>query len=297
MTQTPAAPTHDSPGPERAAVVWHARARRVASVLLVAIVALTAYYVTRFFTGPDPYRPFTLLGVGFVPYLAVLLVAAVAAGAFALALRVNEFDRLLELSCAGLAIGVAFGGTIDDWLILQNPVPGPPSGSAYAPLLLDYVILGLLLGGGLLLARRKRALPAVGGADATQSGLVAMVTCAALAAALMTIFMGPRLMHTLRGQVYFTVGGAFFFATAMARSFTGVRNLFWYLPAPFLVGIVGVLLAAARPALGDPYDRVNVIPAWALVRPLPVEMVAVGLFGILWSLRAQRAISDATRSG
>ena len=62
------------------------------------------------------------------------------------------------------------------------------------------------------------------------------------------------------------------------------------------VGLIGVVVAALKPGLGPGYEQINIIPAWGLVRPLPVEMVAVGCVAILLTLRtAQRLSSEEDR--
>ena len=106
------------------------------------------------------------------------------------------------------------------------------------------------------------------------------------------ILSGPRVGHTYRGQVYFAVALAFVIAVLVARRVTGARGIIWYLPGPLVVGIVGVLLAAVRPGLGAGYESINIIPAWGLVRPLPIEMVSVGVAAILLTLRAATRLSS-----
>ena len=118
-----------------------------------------------------------------------------------------------------------------------------------------------------------------------------------IAAVLVLILVGPRVGHTYRGQVYFAVAVGFIVAVLVARRVTGVRGIIWYLPGPLLVGLLGVLLAAWRPGLGAGYEHINVIPAWGLVRPLPVEMVGVGLVAILLTLRAATRLSSEQDRG
>jgi hypothetical protein len=77
----------------------------------------------------------------------------------------------------------------------------------------------------------------------------------------------------------------------------GARGLIWYLPGPFVVGVIGALVAAWRPGLGPAYENVNVIPAWGLVRPLPVEMVSVGLVATILACRMMSRVSSGKDQG
>ena len=90
---------------------------------------------------------------------------------------------------------------------------------------------------------------------------------------------------------YFAVALGFVAGTYVARRFLQVSDPIWYWPAPILLGVIGVLGAGLDPALRLPeeYSHSDTIPAWALVRPLPVEMVGVGLLVTLWLLRRPTA--------
>lgn len=256
-------------------------------------------------------RPLTVLvgdgGIGAALVVLVLLLVGAFAGGF-ISGRRDATQGLLVVGFA-LALWVYPAGTIDNWLIIRNPTAGPPTGAAYWPLLAEYfywtvaVVAVLALGvwrrpAGA--ADRKATWRAELGLDpspvALRDGITALVVTVAVAVVLMLILSGPRVGHTFRGQVYFSVAVALLVAVIVARRVTGVRGAAWYLASPLIVGLIGVILAAVKPGLGAGYEKINVIPAWGLVRPLPVEMVAVGSVAILLTLRtAQRLSSEEDR--
>jgi hypothetical protein len=213
----------------------------------------------------------------------------------------------------GLALWAWPAGTMDDWLILRNPTVGPPTGGPYWPLLAEYfywavVVLALLALTGGHQARAdsgkagSRAGPfGVLGLDTTpaalRDGIVTLIVTVMSAGVLILVLTGPRVGHTYRGQVYFAVGLAFIVAVMIAWRVGGARGLIWYLPGPFVVGVIGALVAAWRPGLGPAYENVNVIPAWGLVRPLPVEMVSVGLVATILACRMMSRVSSGKDQG
>lgn len=194
----------------------------------------------------------------------------------------------LSAVCLGLAFWAMPGGTIDDWLIAANAVPGAGRAAPYLALLSEYGLWVLVLAvvihmTGLLAARpapRADANPGWFGAAAA-TAIAAVVALAALWA-----LMGPAASITRRGQVYFVVFLGFFGGVLAGRMATHVRTPLPYLLAVPIVGVIGLLFAAARPVLPPPYQAVNSYPVWGPARPLPVEMMSLGVLGVLWALRS-----------
>lgn len=282
--------------------------------MLVALLWAALHYVldaTVLARGLD--RPVVVLigdgGVAAAGLVLVLLLLGGLLGAL-LSRRQGGVQGLVVVGLA-LALWAWQGGTMDDWLELSNPVPGPPTGAAYRPLLVEYVYWAVVVVAVFLLT--EWLMRSSGGAQTRHgqkktdgrgqsgtnvgSGIVALIVAAAAAAALLFVLTGPRLGHTYRGQVYFAVAVAFAVGVLIARRVTAVRAYIWYLPAPIIVGIVGVLLATAKPALGAGYENINVIPAWGLVRPLPIQMVSVGLLAVTLTSRAAKRLSSEEDRG
>jgi hypothetical protein len=202
----------------------------------------------------------------------------------------------------GLALWAAAGGDMDDWLIDSEPSPGPGRGAPYLRLLVEYVPLLLITVGVALIGRiampGSRSANAAGWTGALRDalnlsrpatwrdGVLALVTCAAIAGAAMIVLMGPAIAHTRCGQVYFAVAVSFWAAVKLTRRISRARHPACYWLAPFPVGIAGLLIAAYQPTLPGGYNAINAIPSSALARPLPVELVAVGVASVIWTLRA-----------
>lgn len=256
--------------------------------------------------------PVVFLGDGgFLAGVVVLvLLAAGALVGMLLTARRDAAQALLVVGL-GLALWAWPGGTADDWLKLRNPAAGPPTGAAYWPLLAEYIywavvvavvlVLGGWLGRRLASGSSSASWRSAVGLDPSPTGLrdgiTALIVTVAVATTLVLILTGPRVEHTYRGQVYFAVAVGFIVAVLAARRVSGARGIAWYLPGPLIVGVIGVLLAVWKPALGAGYENINVIPAWGLVRPLPVEMIAVGLVATLLTLRAATRLSSEQRQG
>jgi len=101
----------------------------------------------------------------------------------------------------------------------------------------------------------------------------------------MTLLCGPRVGATLRGQVYFAAAVAPIGGVFAGHYLTNVRDYAWYWPVPILVGVIGLFVAMASPALPAPYTQINVLPAWGAARPLPIEMIGLGFIGVHWMVR------------
>jgi hypothetical protein len=242
---------------------------------------------------------------GIVAAVTVLILLAVGALIGTLLCSRREGAQGLLVVGLALALWASPGGTMDDWLKMRNTTAGPPTGAAYVPLLAEYAYWAIVTAAVFVLTGRQRRSAEDAGvspnerrksplASATElrDGITALIVTAVVAAVLMFILTGPRVGHTYRGQVYFAVAVACIVGTLAARRVSGVRRFTWYLPTPWLIGIIGVWLAAIRPGLGAGYENINVIPAWGLVRPLPIEMVGVGLVAIVLTLRAANRLSS-----
>ncbi|MFQ5805286.1 MAG: hypothetical protein ACE5I3_02420 [Phycisphaerae bacterium] len=295
--------------PRRSA--WAGKLGLAAAVALLWVAFHYVVDATVLARGLD--RPVVVLvGDGGVLAAAVVLVL-VLAGALVgglLSGRGNDVQGLLTVGLA-LALWAWPGGTMDDWLKMKNQTAGPPTGSAYWPLLAEYVYWTVVVAAVLALAtwrsrssdkarsranwRRALGLDLTPGA--LRDGITGLILTVAIAATLVLILSGPRVGHTYRGQAYFAVALAFVVAVLIARRLTGARGVIWYLPGPLIVGILGVLLAAWKPGVGAGYENINVIPAWGLVRPLPVQMVSVGLVAILLTLRTATRLSSDENQG
>lgn len=275
-------------------------ALRVRFWLSAAALWALLYYVV----GPLGYpigvdRPLVLTG-SFVGAVA-LSVVVIAAAAAMRALAGFSPSRTLMALCVALAVWNLPRGTIDDWLLLHNVVVGPATAGPYLRLFPDYVFLGLLFAAAACAAGVLREIapvtPNSGASSAVRpgdrQGWLALLTTAALAAALLTVLNGPFAGATLRGQVYFAALVSFYAAVFAAQRLLGAQRSLWYWPAPLLVGLGGLAWAAMRPGVGGVYAHLNNIPASGLVRAMPVEMMAVGLAGVLLALRgAAPAPSD-----
>lgn len=253
------------------------------------------------------------------PWLVASAVAIVLwVGAYVGTLVSGAGRREQGLIVAGLALAAwATGnGTMDDWLELATAgqVVGSPSSAAYWPLVGEYIFFAVVMAGAAIAG--SFAVPVAGGRDAAPGaerirgvlglegearkpirGPFALLTTTIVIAVLMLVLTGPAVGHTLRGQVYFAVTVACALGVFVATRLVRTRHPIWYWPAPILAGLVGALVAALKPDLFLPseYDQLNSIPAWGLVRPLPVEMVGVGVAITLWTLRATATAAQSDR--
>jgi hypothetical protein len=294
-----------SEGSKIAAHSWPHRLRLALGVLL--IWALLQFLLNATLMAPGLARPATLaasnhallagLGLGMILLAGSIVAARVAGPAYP--------QRGLLVAALALALWAVPAGTMTDWLMLNNPQIGPPTARAYWPLAGEYLwLLALMLAVAVLteisvpIAELNRAVVidqcrrTVGlhlGRTARKNGLLALLLGVLITGVLMLILTGPAAAgQTLRGQVYFAVAVSSACGAFVAYRVVRVTDPIWYWPAPILAGLLGVLLAAARPALMLPaaYTHLNSIPAWGLARALPIEMVGVGVAASLWALRA-----------
>ena len=228
-------------------------------------------------------------------------------GAFLATRLAGGRDGCSALLLVGFALSIwaTEGGTMDRWLVFKNEAVTPAGGTsaAYWPLIIEYVFLlacvaGAALAGGLAAlgtrARdadaRRRCLHETF-ADPTEAGwlrkgLTATVVTLAIAAPILMILAGPRAAWTRHFQVIFATGAAFAVGTGLSVRLVGLARPMWYWIAPILLGVIGAIAAAVSPTLPQPHEGLSNIPSSALTRPLPVQMVGVGLVATIWAYRA-----------
>lgn len=239
------------------------------------------------------HRPLcVLVGEGGVfAALGILLFTVIGALAASWIAHLRDGIHGLLIVSVALAIWAYAGGTMDDWLKYKNIAIGPPTASAYIPLVAEYLYWAIAIGLAYVVAGGRSTQKALK-KDGLRNGLTASLITIVVAALLILILSGPRISHTYHGQVYFSVAVGFILAVMAANRVCGVREPLWYLPAPIVVGLIGLFYAMAKPSLGVSYANINVIPANGLVRPLPIEMIVVGVAAILLTLRAAHRISS-----
>ena len=303
MSSAPAIPTRTSHSP------WPHRLRLA---LVITLASFGFHWIASQGTyGLGLHRPLVFFG-GAGLIAAVGGAALILAGVFVTVRILRDRTPRDALMIVGwcLAIWAAFGGNMDDWLILRNPKPGPGTGGAYLSLLSDYVLMLLICVGALALVsfgtRRGGSLTGGGSLperfgfeankDQLRDGLIALAVTVAVAVALMHIAVGPRFSETRRGQIYFAVFVSHMLGVVVARQAAKFDSPLWVLPAPFLTGLIGLIFASIRPALPVPYDQINIIPVWGAVRALPAEMIGVGLIATLWMFPARSSAEAESAS-
>lgn len=264
---------------------WPQRIRFIAAVALVW--AGLHYVVGWLLPNRGPSAAHTLVGgwafLGWIALYAIARLGALVAG------EGKAFRGLLVLLVA-LGVWVFFGGTMDDWLIERNVDPGVARAGPYLALLIDYFALFLVVGAlaGIDPDHRPRR-EALG----SQQAWLALPVQVVVAGLLIWFLMGPRNQWTYHGQVFFAVGVAFWVATQASIYVVPDRAPAPRLVGPFVLGILGLIWAAASPAPAAPYDHLNNLPAHNLARALPVEMIAVGMIAVILSLRAADKLTHA----
>jgi hypothetical protein len=288
--------------------LWLARGR---FVLATAVLWAGLHFLVGWALPHDLDRPLVLSSSPYGPLAGLLLIAVIWVGGGLASLLVRPHGQWQALFIVGLALalwaaeGGRRGGTMDEWLIQRNPAVGPPASAPYWRLLPDYVYLLVAVAGAAVASARlgargdqapwrvqlRRTLALDMPGEQRRSGVAALLAAAVVAGVAALILMGPAVAATYRGQVYFAVGIGLFAGVFVAQRLVKTRGLLWAWLAPFLLGTVGLVLAALRPQfmLPPPYQHLNTIPAWGLARALPVEMVGIGLVGALWMLRSGSA--------
>jgi hypothetical protein len=277
--------------------------RRLHLTAAVLVVWAALHYGAGFLAPRGNHRPLVLFGyAGATP--AAIAVAMILLGGTALT-RLLARERPAALTVAGLALGlwVFPFGTMDDWLKDRHPAPSGPTSGPYLLLIPDYLYFGVLLlavasmGGHLNPRSAAGAQSPLAPGRSWSSGVLAACISSGIAAALLWLLSGPRAGATYRLQVYFAVAVAFYVSTLAACRIAGTRQAVAFWPAPLIVGLAGALWAALHPAPPAPYAHLNIIPAVPLVRPLPVEMLSVGLLATQAALRPAAAASAFRREG
>lgn len=280
--------------------VW---TRRLRLVVATALVWSAFHFVAGRYAVPRGLdRPVTLAGAPAVLPAGLFVMVILWAGAAAATLITGPGDvrRPLMAVSAALALWAYGRGTMNGWLIDSQPVPGSPAGGVYGRLLVDYAFLipGML--GAYLLAtafgtgRSGRpageAIRAACGltlsAGQRAAGLAALVITTVVSGVAIFFLMGPVTGKVLHGQVYFAVGLGCIAGVWAAGKLVKVHEPLWYWPVPLVLGVVALVVAAMQPELRLPegYRFIDTIPAWQLARALPIEMVGVGTFAVLWML-------------
>lgn len=272
--------------------------RRGRFVLAVALVwAALHFVVDQTVLSRGLNRPVVLLaspgGIsgGLLTVLALWVAAALAT---LLAGRREPTDGLVIVGL-GLSFWALEGGTMSDWMKMKLVLTDESAANAYRPLIADYVLLLIAMAGvlviGTLLAPRRNDSKArdtlretFAGGD-WRNGLIALVVGTAVAAILMLILTGP-IGDIRQKQIYFAVAVSCAVGVVVSRRVSGVKEPLWYWLIPFVVGVLGLVIATVRPAPPTGYENVNIIPKLGLVRALPMEMIAVGIVVCIWTLRS-----------
>lgn len=274
-------------------------------------------YGVGFFVPRGSHRPAVFVAYEGGLLACVLVTAVLLGGAVLTRLLGGPRPAALTVACLALALWVFPFGTTDDWLKDWHPAPSAPTAGPYLVLIGEYAYWAILLlavaaVGGHLNTReagdaRQRvatltrpAQPAAGVASAWVSfggnALLAALVSSAVAAGVLWLLSGPRVGATYRLQSYFAVGVAFYISTLAACRLTSARAPVGFWAAPLIVGLAGAVWSALRPAPPPPYSHLNIIPAVPLVRPLPVEMLSVGILAVQGALRSV-ALAAAHREG
>jgi len=108
-----------------------------------------------------------------------------------------------------------------------------------------------------------------------------------------------------RGQVIASVAAGMYLGAMAGRYFTGVSKAYWYALAPLAAGLTAYLLGYLQADLGwakgslASYALLSTTPPHALVRPLPVEYIFVGLAGAMfgfWSGERMEHVAEREMS-
>ncbi len=120
---------------------------------------------------------------------------------------------------------------------------------------------------------------------------LAITTICALFFIWMTVARTPVAV-IVRGQVIASVFFGLYLGAMLARYFTGLDQVRYYVMAPLIVALIGFVLGYLQASMSwadgplANYAKLATTPPHALARPLPVEYVAVGLAGVIagfWS--------------
>lgn len=276
------------------------RARTVVGVAVVwGALALALGHIFPAHPHDDPVVLVGGVAPLYAPVLFIAIVWASAAVAVLIAGRPSP-RRTVLLAAWGVGLWAAFGGTIDAWLAHVNVEPSPPRALPYWLLIGDMLVLGGVFAGvaliGAWLGRFQESAHAEewrGARKHVSSGLATSVVIALVTLAVSYVLMGPATADTRRGQVIFAMGVGFAVGVLAARQILGPQPMVWSWLAVTLVGLGGLVVAGFSPAFALPevYDHLNIKPAWWAVRPLPMELYAIGLIAVSWSRHWTRVSS------
>lgn len=282
-----------------ASTLWSERLRLACGATMIFAVLHFLVDATLLERGDG--RPVVLLATqsGALAGLATVVLLGVVAWAIGTVMPRRHGAGPLAAFGLALAAWAALGGTVDDWLILQQPAPDGPDGYPYWMLVGDYFALAALTA---LLVWRFAYDGREHGPDQTPNarrtfglelkpgelpkGLATLAVVTIVAAVVLYLVGGPQRGWTYRGQVYFGVALACAAGVFAGRSVTGETRAIWFWPAPFIVGLVGLVACGLSPAPPEPLARLDVFPPFGgLCRALPVEMAGVGLVAIVTTQR------------
>ncbi len=282
--------------------IWAARVRVTLALLLAWLVigVVGSGFVFSGFAPPPVFAGAPVFG-------ALILLATLILLTYVIGLTTPQQQpwQPLMIVYAALAIWMFPLGTLDHWLVNINEQVGAPRAAPYWPLLADFLLIipatlgcivaGLAATGNLTEFRQYISRMRDARADRS-AGLLAMGTTAAVFLVLMAVLTGPPLGQTLKGQVYFAVAVAAGVGAWAAVRVSRVDHPIWLVGGLFVAGLVAVLVAAVFPGLRIPsdYELLNTFPAWGPVRALPLELVSVGVVGVLWSLRQMTIAASAS---
>lgn len=251
-------------------------------------------------------------GASFIAMIGAVIAAGVCVLVGTVLLRMLRVgaDSLEPFVAIGIAVTLWAmpGGTIDQVLLSRLPTNDLSPKGVYWSLISEYVVLAfvgapLFLSVGLQKSELRAAAvqsgrQKSGKGDASAAIPIALVVTALAALVVIWILGGERLAPTRRGQVYFATFVGFMGGTYLAASLADVssgRALRALLASPYVAGIVGALYTAVAARLPDAWQHLNCIPLSPLVRPLPVEMIALGWLGIASTLHLRAAAAADAR--
>lgn len=272
----------------------------------VAITLALLYYTAdALIRGGSSFAPIVILPARYGLFAAPIVAAILLLGAWLGTYLIVRRDACDPLMIAGLALMAwsLFGGTSDDWLILCRPNLEPPTGTAYAYFVAEYLYLiavFLLIAAIGVLRPMRGETPARGiseiirrvigpmDGDELVKGLAALGLSMVVSGALLCVLFGPVLTKTMHGQVIFAVFVACGAGTYIGWRMTQARGPFWYWIAPLSLGLAASLLATLNPTLFIPasHRELGTLAASGMVRPLPVQLVGFGVVAVVLSLRS-----------
>ena len=137
--------------------------------------------------------------------------------------------------------------------------------------------------------------------DQPKPGWYALAVTGVMGAVIIWLTIGRTPVAAIaRGQVIASVTAGLFLGAMAARYFTGVEDARWYALAALGVALTGYLLGYLNAGMGwaqgtgdQPYADLAITPPHSLVRPLPLEYIAVGVSAALAGFWSGRRIEHA----